>query len=220
MNRFIKHSLVSLALAAGGVAQAAAPISIAFEQTLGVNLWTSATSQYQTGAMQYLLQGGGSFQAFCIEIAQDPSAPAAGFQSYTVSQFGGQTGQLMQGLFSSSFASVDTALERAAFQVAVWELTHETSGSFDAAYESGSFFFQNFSADASDAELLAFEALTNSYLSAAVAYQGPALYQVQRLQNAQFQDLVTAAPVPEPATYALMLAGLGLVAVAKRRRQA
>lgn len=220
MKRFVCKSLLGLSLALGCAAQAAADINIAFQETLGVNLWTSGTSQYQTGAMQYLMQGGASFQAFCIEIPQDPSAPSLGFQTYTVSQFSGQTAQLMQGLFSSSYGGVDTALERAAFQVAVWELTHETSNTFDASYEAGSFYFKNFSADASDAELLAFEALTNSYLSAATSYQGPALYEVQRLQNAAYQDLVTAAPVPEPATYGLMLAGLGLIGFVKRRRQA
>ena len=220
MKQLACKTLLALALGLSGTAQAETTVNIAFEQTLGVNLWTSGTSQYQTGAMQYLQQGGASFQAFCIEIGQDPSAPSAGFKSYSVTEFTGQTGQLMQGLYSSSFGSVDTELERAAFQVAVWELTHETSGTYDVSYETGSFYFKNFSADASEAELLAFENLANGYLAAATSYQGPALYEVQRLQNADYQDLVTATPVPEPATYGLMLAGLGFLGFVKRRRQA
>ncbi len=223
MQSLIKTLLpLGLALSAVG-AQAADSLNIAYQHTQGVSLWTSETGDYQTGAMQYVLQGGGSFEAFCIEIAEDPFTPQL-FTQYTVGSFSGtptlqRQGDLLQGLFSSSYASLDSDLKRAAFQVAVWEITHETSNQLDVAYLSGSFYFQDFSSPSTESELLAFEGLANGFLQAAAAYQGPSLFKLSRLSSDGWQDLVTATPVPEPSSYALMLAGLGVVGWAKRRRR-
>lgn len=215
-------SLLPIALLFGGSAQAVDNISIAHQQTLGLSLWTSDTGGYQTGGMQYLSQAGGSFEAFCIEIAQDPFTTGQ-FASYTVGSFSGtpqleRQGQLLQGLFSSSYASVDSDLKRAAFQLAVWEITHETSAELDVAFQAGSFYFSDFDQPANLSDLLAFEALANGYLQAATSYLGPARYRLSLLGNATAQNLVAATPVPEPGSYALMLAGLGLLGWSRRRR--
>ena len=59
------------------------------------------------------------------------------------------------------------------------------------------------------------------------AFNGTSTYAVFKLTNSTYQDLITATKldvpntvvqVPEPQTYALLLAGLGIVAFNARRR--
>lgn len=215
----MKPLLCALALAGSFLTsasvQAAEPVQIAHQGTQGLTLYTSDTGDYLTGGMQYLLQTGGSFEAFCIETAQDANAA---FTGYNWERYEGTTAALMQGLFSSSYAGLSTDLERAAFQLAVWEITHETSNVLDVSYEQGSFFFVDFDRATAEGELIAFERMANEFLVAAASYRGMARYELFRLTNTSFQDLVAARPVPEPGSYALMLAGLGLLGWARRRR--
>ena len=60
--------------------------------------------------------------------------------------------------------------------------------------------------------------LADSYVSAALGFTGTSTYQVSKLTSGDYQDLVVAAVVPEPQTYALLLAGLGAVGLIARRR--
>ncbi|HEV6968992.1 PEP-CTERM sorting domain-containing protein [Roseateles sp.] len=183
-------------------------------------LTTSVTTDYATGALNYLNAATGSFQAYCIEPAQPFAISAKGFKTYSVGSFTGTQASLLQGLYSSSFGSVHSGNQQAAFQLAVWEIVSETSGTplkIATGADQGSFYLAS-----SDGAANAVQALATHYLSAAQSYSGPSLYSLTKLSNASYQDLVVAttvtAAVPEPETYALFLSGLGFVGLLARRR--
>jgi len=213
----IKNLLAAAAFTVAAGAASAAGLDIRFEQTTGIALTTSDSSDYLSGAMHYVDNSGRSFEAFCIELAQGHATTAAGFQSYTAGSFTGTQASLLQGLFSSSYAGVGTAVEKAAFQTAIWEITHEQSGVLDA--NAGSFSFYWLREDSTAEEDAAFLSLTSTYLQAAQSYTGAPQYVLTKLASPQFQDLVTVSAVPEPETYAMLLAGLGVIGFVARRRQ-
>ena len=161
----------------------------------------------------------GTFAAFCLEPLQH--------------YFGSQTGGLDSALFTkatfdigranalsklftgagwqswnSSGDAVDgiPAIERTALGAAAWDIFMD--GSFDL---SGGQFRLN----AGDANsLAAINFANNAYASGTTAMASNLLW----LQNERYQDMVIA--VPEPSTYALLMAGLVSVGfVARRRRQ-
>ncbi|MGN6827764.1 FxDxF family PEP-CTERM protein [Paucibacter sp. M5-1] len=207
----------ALALAAGSAS--AAVLDIEYTQTLGTEITMvtdgAVSEDYLSGGMQYKALGGASFEAFCVEIGQ--SYALAGVQSYTAGSFGSTQSRQLQGLFSTSYGLLSSDLDRAAFQTAVWEITHEQSAQLDASQGSYQFAFLN--ADSTAQEDTAFLNKVNGFLDAADSYQGPAKYQLTKLQHQDYQDLVTVTAVPEPGTYAMLLAGLGLVGFVARRRQ-
>jgi hypothetical protein len=163
---------------------------------------------------------GQSFAAYCVELSQVTSDK---LQSYTVGSFTGTQATQLQGLFSatslySGAAAIDSSLEYAAFQVAVWEITQETSAKRDVSFFKGGLYVAGLgSTDLSVA------AKANSYLADALAYKGPALFALDKLGNSRYQDLVRAtalsAAVPELNRPAMMAMGLGLMAVVVRRRR-
>jgi hypothetical protein len=205
----------ALALAAGA---AQADTGIQYLSTTGITVTTSGTQDgYLTGAMQFVDSQGSTFEAYCVELAQGHAATSAGLQSYSVGSFTTAQSTLLQGLYSSSYASVTTADQKAAFQTAIWEIMQEPAGS-SLSLSTGSFQYYYLSATSTTQQDNAFAALSSSYLQAAVNYTGPALFQVTKLVNGTYQDYVTVTAVPEPAPYAMLLAGLGAVGFIARRR--
>lgn len=217
--RMLKTLVPAALLAVAGAASAATTVNITYQGTQGVETTSTGTFDYVTGAMSYTTNSGTSFLAYCIELAQGYAPSTLGAQTYTVSAYSGVNAGLLQNLFSSSYAGLSTDVQKAAFQTAVWELTHESSSTLSAS--NGSFSFDFLTATSTAAEDAAFLALTNSYLSAALSYTGTAKYTLSQLSNGSYQDLITVSAVPEPQTYAMFLAGLGAVGfVARRRRRA
>ena len=207
-----------------GLSAQADTVSLLFDSTqpLSIKTSTRGTDNYETGVLNYTSSTGASFAAFCIELREDYATTALGYQTYEIGTFSGREASALQGLYSTTWSSVDTALERAAFQTAVWEITHETSSAaFSVTKGAGSFYFESISGGTA-AQTASFVSLVNSYLHSAETYTGPGLYQLTRLSNPTYQDLVVAqiAPVPEPSRLVLMAAGLGAVGfVAARRRR-
>ncbi|MBB2484633.1 PEP-CTERM sorting domain-containing protein [Mitsuaria sp. WAJ17] len=198
-------------------------VSLLFDATQpgSIKLTTTGSDDYGTGVLNYTSSTGASFAAYCVDLQQDYATQENGYQTFSLGTFSGREASALQGLFSTTFSSVDTTVERAAFQTAVWEITHESSSAaFSVSAGAGSFYFQNLTGGTA-ADNTSFVNLVNSYLNAAEAYHGPALYELTRLSNPTYQDLVVAqiAPVPEPSRLAMMLAGLGAVGFMAGRRQ-
>jgi hypothetical protein len=127
---------------------------------------------------------------------------------------------------------VNDPTTEAAFQIAIWEMTYETSGKYDL--NSGNAKFTGGTAATSGALALAtnwLNGLSDINMSGrfAVSADGQVSYSTTVLENKGAQDQVLAsrlfidvvtAPVPEPETYALMAFGLLGIGFAARRRTA
>ncbi|WP_310389614.1 PEP-CTERM sorting domain-containing protein [Roseateles sp.] len=207
-------SAAELSLKYTGIAGAG--VSIDIEQ-LGKN-----RDGITAGLLNFASADGKSFAAYCVELAQYTSTS---LQTYQVGSFNTAQGSNLQKLLSANYASVDTHTERAAFQMAVWELTHESkAGAFSVTEGASDKDGQGFNLNDSTSNFGSLVSQVNSYLDAGAAYQGAHLYQIEKLSNANHQDLLrfNALPpvtaVPEPTSYALLLAGLGVIGFVSRRR--
>lgn len=144
------------------------------------------------------LTTGTSFLAYCIEQSQSVRRSD---QTYTAGAYSAPAG--VQELYDRFYGtSLQTQQGAVAFQLALWDLTGNTSLS---SYSS------------SDANV----ALATTWLNTVNADNNPFAHQytLTRWSSSSLQDVVQAAPVPEPETYALMLAGLGAIGLIARRRQ-
>ncbi len=225
MKQFFAPSLIALTAVMSMASAQAATVTINWQgvDTAGTKLSTQdstvststpVTSNYATTALNYsYVATGKSFVAYCIEPNQG-NGRAGINRDYVVDSFSGVQAQRLQSLFSTEYSHLNTYTDKAAFQVAVWEIMRETGGSLDASAGS----FQVLGSDAVSTQVAA---LANSFINTAASYHGPALYSLTRLTNSGLQDLVTATavgPVPEPETYALFLGGLGVIGLIARRR--
>lgn len=210
----IKTIAAAAILSVLGASASATTESITFQSrdVTAPRLTTTYTSNYRTAELSYTDSTGASFLAYCIEPDQSFAINALGAQTYTVGSFSGAQASLLEALYSSSYASATDVNAKAAFQLAVWEIVTESSSSLNV--NGGSF-----TVDSSTALASSIATQANDYLSASASYSGPSLYTLTKLTNADYQDLVVASPVPEPQTWALLLAGLGAVGLRARRRQ-
>ncbi len=209
----MKKSVVAAAgvlLLAGGASAATVDLEFVGNGP-GELLSTTFSSNYQTGAMEFRsTQSGSSFYAYCVDLLQDHAEAADLSQTYTVGSFSAQESKLLQGLFSTSYAGLKTSTDQAAFQTAIWEITHESDlSTLNVQKGAGVFAVKGTTGLASDA---AFVDQVNSYLGLASQYKGPELYTLTRFNHEEFQDLLTVTAVPEPSS--ALLLGLGLLSFA------
>jgi hypothetical protein len=163
-----------------------------------------------------------TFTAFCLDIGHRLSLPSS--YEVTTTPFAGSTlSSAQQGairaLFNTGYdpAELGDANFSAGFQLALWEIVNETSGTY--ALEAGSFAASGFNGAL---------AVANSLLA---NLGGPAIgnWRVVYLQSLDggdsndvqdSQNLVTVAAVPLPAAGLLLLAALAGLGVASRRSRA
>lgn len=162
-----------------------------------------------TGALD-----GASFQAYCAELDQNLSLATT--YTYDVrdpsTYFTPQKADALSRLFTATTGFVTDADTSGAMQAGIWEILYETSGTFNVS--SGSFVA---SPAANDLGAIAAFTAINGILGNLGQYA--ANVQIDVLYNATAQNLVIVHDVPEPGTWALMFAGLGVTGVVARRRK-
>lgn len=154
----------------------------------------------------------GSFAAFCVEIDQEFASPFTG--AFKTPEQAAALGQLIagagwkSGAWASDAIASDDKASIAALQVGIWDIVYD--GSIDLA--SGTFKTDAAGQAAYGATLAAWmEAGKGSLLGKDLLVLSDG-----HGTPGEHQDILIA--VPEPSTYALMIAGLGAVGFVARRR--
>lgn len=154
--------------------------------------------------------GYGDFYAFCVDLAQYLSNPT----EYTEDPmlFTGTTLTNIKKLFHSALGGfglgdvIDTSVESAGLQVALWEVVYDSAGMFDL--DAGAFSISGNNA---------VEAQAQTYLDGIAGADDDA-YNPTFLYSATKQDIVTVSPVPLPAAGLLLFGALGGLGAIGRRR--
>lgn len=155
----------------------------------------------------------GDFFAFCVDLVDYLNNPQQ--MEYQPSLYSASVQSELDLLFSAALGGdtmesvIDTSVESAGLQVAIWEVTNEGGG---GTYDLTS---GNFSVSGN----AAVQAQAQSYLDA-MSGATAGLYNMTFMYSADHQDLVTVAPVPLPASGLLIGAGLAGLAAVRRRRKA
>jgi hypothetical protein len=151
-----------------------------------------------TGSTSYSLTDGAAFLGGLVASRLERLA------SYVVAADGNAATNTLQSTLTGGQQS-------AAFQLAVWEVVNEGTAS---AYNVNSGDFYVSSGDSS------VRSLANTWLTNAMAWTGPSTQSLNVWAGPNStQDLGVFAPIPEPETYAMLLAGLGLMGFVARRRR-
>ena len=165
----------------------------------------------------------GSFLAWCLDVYSNLSTSSDVARSYTITDdpFGNSYGlsdtekDRVQNVFDANFGgvTVTNGVQAAGFQLALWNAVYDTDWNVD---QEGVF-----KAAASNAVINQ----ANTYLSAADGFTGNNAYRLSFLESTpntgevKYQNLVTVSPVPLPAAGVLLLAALGGLGFAGRRRK-
>lgn len=184
----------------------------------------SANSTVQAGLLQFNLRSntdlsvlpfdvtGMSVDAFCVEFTQGVQS---GWQSYglveTSEVFSATQSQAIERLYTAYHPVVGDATSNAAFQLALWEIVHETSSNWDL--QSGNFLVNSNGTARS---------LASGWLASLDSIESQFSLYVLTNANSQNQlvfsgvPLDTPTPVPAPATLGLF--GLGALLLLRRRK--
>ena len=163
------------------------------------------------GGFATVLNGGPSFVSYCVDLYQHigfgtlyPEYTAPG----TTHLFANDRAYADLGRLYANAGVVDTSVEEAAFQIAVWEIAYETTaGPYDLS--GGAARFSGGSASSTGALTLA-----SSWLGGLGAAP---VRPIDVIESRDHQDVIFA-PVPEPSSIALMLSGLVVAGGIARRR--
>jgi len=167
-----------------------------------------------------------SFESWCVDIFHNFSFPGISYNDALVSAssvLGASRADALGRLYTAHHSLIDspgsgtTDTNGVAFQLAVWEIVNEGSGSYDLS--SGDFKVSGTSPSAAVATATSW---LNSLYSTTNQYD-VSIWSVQDDSGPSgkgVQDVAVFAPVPEPESYAMLLTGLALLGFVTRRRAA
>ncbi len=216
-------SLLAMAIVSLAAAAPAAAANVSFSgfahgsKTVAVTLSGPnapiTNKTVSAGGFSTILNGGPSFESYCVDLYQTISFGAPPYTEYTGPEtthvFTNANAYVDLGRLYATAGLVVTAIEEAAFQIAVWEIAYEATGT-PYSLSSGAATFASGTAASSGALTLA-----GTWLTSLTNGGHPA---ISELDSRLHQDVIFA-PIPEPSTVLLMAAGmLGLGFVASRRR--
>ena len=241
-----KQKRAGLTVAAAFLLAASAPAALA--DTIQLSGWWGGAgnatiifngTNYHDGSQTSFTEGGGaggfrtddlslgaagtnSFQSWCVDIFHGFSFPVSRTDQLlsAASVFGSTKANDLGRLYTAHHAVIDgngsTNDDSAAFQLAVWEIVNEKSTN-PYSLSAGDLQIGSSSTGYGTAAgwLSTLDTVTSTYSAniwSVTNNQGPS--------GPGAQDVAIFAPIPEPETYAMLLAGLGLMGfIARRRKQ-
>ncbi len=176
----------------------------------GVEVEPRGMHQFATGS--FLMQNTTTFEQFvawCIEVAESIDFDPTTYET-NGARLAPERETLISRLFTGYLGDTTTNTGAAAFQLAIWEIVEETS--FDIAGLNVSEGY--FRAGSSDIVI----ETANNFLMGLNNFD--ANYRVNYFRSANSQDVISASPVPLPASILFLGAGLGALVLSRRGRTA
>ncbi len=151
--------------------------------------------------------GFGNFVAFCIDLSK-AIANGSTYTTASASAHGASVDDAIDRLFTSAYSGISSAVQGAAFQLALWEIITDTGSAYDLG--SGDFIASS---------NMGVENQANAYL-AALGGASTGGFRLTYLNSGDSQNLVTVSPVPLPAAAGMLALGLASFFGLRRRQKA